>query len=178
MKKNFKTLAAVVAIATLPLTVFAQSEKTGFNINKKYTPGGPALSTAGDDTKLQFRNDIPIRAIRNFIAKYNDVANLHWYTIEEGFIAKFVADDIEVRTEFDTKGFWTETINTYNEENMPSAIKDIVKYSYKDFNVIVAYKIENPKTSWFVIKIENQTQLKTLRIKDGEMEITGDFVKG
>jgi hypothetical protein len=178
MKKNFKAFVAFVAIAAFPLTVFAQSEKTGFNINKKYTAGAPALNTTGNDTKLQFRNDIPIRAIRNFIAKYNEVANLHWYTIEEGFIAKFVADSIEVRTEFDTKGFWTETINTYNEENMPPAIKDVVKYSYKDFNVIVAYKIENPKTSWFVIKIENKTQLKTLKIKDGEMETIGDFVKG
>jgi len=177
MKKNLKTLMAVAALATFPVLLFAQTKQSGYNLTKKYSPGASASYTTGNEPKLEFRNDIPVRAIRNFIARFNEVTNLHWYTFEEGFIAKFIADSIETRVEFDMKGYWIETINTYNEENMPSAIKDVVKYSYRDFNVIVAHKIENQKTSWFVVKIENKTQLKTLKIKDGEMEIIGDFVK-
>jgi hypothetical protein len=177
MKKNLKTLMAVAALATFPVLLFAQTKQSGYNLTKKYSPGASASYTTGNEPKLEFRNDIPVRAIRNFIARFNEVTNLHWYTFEEGFIAKFIADSIETRVVFDTKGFWSETINTYSEENMPAVIKNIVEYSYRDFNVIVAHKIETPTASWYIVKIENETKLKTLQIKNGEMEIIADFVK-
>jgi hypothetical protein len=178
MKRNFKTLMALAVLAAFPLITFAQTEKSGYNLNKKYAPGAPASNTANNQFDVAFRNDVPIRALRNFINNYRDVTSLHWYNIEGGFFAQFFADSIDTRAEFDANGFWCETISNFTEEQTPKAIRDLVKEVYADFNIIIVHKIETNAALWYVVKLENGTQWKTLKIKDGEMELTGDYVKG
>jgi hypothetical protein len=176
MKKNLKTLVTA-AVIILPLITFAQAQKSGFNLNKKYSPGGTKTYAPRNKFEVQFRSDIPIRAFRNLIKHYNDVSNLHWYNTENGFFAQFDASGVQTRAEFDEQGFWRETITNFTEDQTPEDIKKLVKEAYNNFNIIVAHKIETNAASVFIVKIENETQLKTLEIKNGVMELTGDYVK-
>src|SRR4029079_5758755 len=176
MKKNFKTLVAAMLV-TIPLITLAQTEKSGFNLNKKYSPGSTKSYTPGNKFEVQFRSDIPIRAFRNLIKHYDDVSNLHWYNTENGFFAQSDASGVQTRAEFDEQGFWRETITNFTEDQTPEAIKKLIKEAYDNFNIIVAHKIETNAASVFIVKIESETQLKILEIKSGAMELTGDYVK-
>lgn len=49
--------------------------------------------------------------------------------------------------------------------------------NYCCFNVVVAHEIIYAGGSFYIIKIENSTKLKVLRIEDEEVEVIGDYVK-
>jgi len=177
MKKILKTLLTAMLI-TFPFVMFAQNEVSGFNLSKKYKPGAAASYTINTDADVKYSNNVPVRAFRNFISHYKNVNNLHWYNIESGFIAQFNADSIQTRVEFDAKGFWCETISNYTGEQTPAFIRNMVKEVYTDFNIIIVNKVETNAALIYVVKIENKTQFKTLTICNGEMKLTGDYVKG
>jgi len=172
-------IATLIAVFTaVSVTTFAQTEKSGYNLNKKYAPGAPASNTGNNQSEVAFRNDVPIRALRNFINNYKNVTNLHWYNTGDRFFAQFLAEGVEKRVQFDEKGFWYETISNFTAEQIPKAIGELVKSVYDDFSIIIVHKIETNTAVWYVVTIENKAKLKILTIHNGEMELTGDYVKG
>lgn len=177
MKTSLK--ATMIMLFTISAcALFAQEEKSGFNVNKEYAPGGAKSYKTNNDFIVDYRSDIPIRSFRKFVNHYNDVSNLHWYNVENGFIAQFDASGIQTRVQFDMQGFWCETISNYTPEQTPQKIKNKVKEVYPGFDILITHRIDTNAASVFIVKIENKTQLKTLEIKDGEMKLTADYIKG
>jgi hypothetical protein len=144
MRTYLKT-PIIVLFTISSFTLFAQEEKSGFNINKKYAPGGAKSYKTNNDFIVDYRS-------------------------------QFDASGIQTRVQFDTQGFWCETITNFTEEQTPEKIKHMVKDVYPGFSILITHKIETNAASVFIVKIENKTQLKTLEIKDGEMKLTGAFV--
>ncbi len=66
--------------------------------------------------------DINARALKEFSKSFKTVNNASWYeaTDHSGYVAKFNQDGIETRVQYDTKGRWTATLLTYEENHLPT----------------------------------------------------------
>jgi hypothetical protein len=168
MKTNFKNLLPILLFTASPILIVAQTEKSKVKIP----------NSQDEKFEISLREDIPVRAVRRILNRYSNVTNLHWYAVENNLIAKFLNDSLETKLYFNNKGFWRETITSFANDQIPSVISDAVKSDYRDFRIIVAYKIETFATMVYMIKIENKRLLKTLKIKDGGIEVTNDYIKG
>ena len=168
MKTNFKNLLPILLFTVSPILIFAQTDNGKFKMPNRQD----------EQYEIRLREEVPIRAVRRVVDRYTNVTNLHWYAIENNIIAKFFIDSLETKLYFTSKGFWKETITSFANNQIPSTISDAVKSDYRDFKIIVAYKIETFATMVYMVKIENKKLLKTLKIKDGGIEVTNDYIKG
>jgi len=123
-------------------------------------------------------NDINIKAIRHFIMTYTNAEDEKWYKMSDGFIASFTKDSVQKKAIYDLKGGWRCTLSALNEAQMPADIKDEVKSAYPGFDILIAYEINTEPASAYIIKIESNTKIKILQIVNGEIEETGDYIKG
>ena len=124
-----------------------------------------------------FRNDICIKAVRNFITKYGDVPDVTWRQSSNGAAAYFTTNDIMTSVYFHKNGDYRCIIRYYREDKLPQYIRHLVKSHYYDYAIFsVAELNENGKTIYDV-KIEDKRSYKTIRLIDGEMEVSEEFFK-
>lgn len=124
------------------------------------------------------KNDVNIKAVRNFIKFYKDISDVQWYTVEDGFIAKFQKDGIETKVEYDVTGKRRNILRTYDESHMAFEIRDLVKRQYYDYNILVTYEIEHSNGVIYMVKIMDKATIKLLQIVNNEMKVVEDFVNG
>jgi hypothetical protein len=182
MKKIISTLVIITAIITSPQHAFTQAAKdTGKDVFA-YNSVSPEDPFSLFNDKKYFPesrlNDINIKAVRDFINSFKDVTNEKWYSISDGFIASFTKAGIQTKVVYDLQGVRHCTLRAFNEKQMPEEIRNMVKSKYYDFNILVGYEVKYDSGSIYIIKIDNTTKLKILKITNEEIEVIGDYTKG
>jgi hypothetical protein len=121
--------------------------------------------------------DVNTKAVKDFNKSFKNVSGEQWYKVTDGFIASFKENSIETKVAYDQKGKWHCTVRTFGEDQLPPDVRDLVKSRYYDYKILVVYEIRHDNTV-YILKMEDATTLKTLRITDGEIEIISDNSKG
>jgi hypothetical protein len=173
MKKVFSTLAILVIITTSKNVSAQQNNATAFNspdVQKTL------LLSTESSPKVDAAN-VNVKAVKDFNKSFKNVTGEQWYEVSDGFIANFQQDGIETKVAYDQKGRWHCTVRTLTETQLPSDIRDLVKSRYYDFKILVVYEIKHDNTV-YILKMEDNSTLKTLRVADGEIEIIADNSKG
>lgn len=123
--------------------------------------------------------DINARALKQFNKSFKAAANASWYeTKEGGFVAKFKLDGIETKVNYDRKGNWFATIRTYTEENLPKEVRHLVKSNYYDYSIYLVQEVTVGDKTAYLVRMEDATTLKTIRVIDGEMDEYESYKKG
>ena len=122
--------------------------------------------------------NVNAKALKDFSKSFKNATNAKWYGATDGFFANFSDKGIETKVTYDLKGNWHCTMRTYDESRMPSDVRETVKSKYYDFEVLVIYEIAHSNNVTYIIKIQDDKTLKTLRLINGEMEVIGDYVRG
>jgi hypothetical protein len=173
MKKIFSTLAILVTLATAKNASAQQDKAMAFNspdvkntllLSTKSSPKVDAV-------------DVNAKALKDFNKSFKNISGEQWYKVTDGFIADFKENEVETKVAYDQKGKWHCTVRTFGENQLPSDVRDLVKSKYYDYKILVVYEIRHDNTV-YILKIEDATTLKTLRIADGEIEIISDNSKG
>ena len=172
MKKIFSTLAILVTIASA--NVNAQQDKA-LAYNSPDVQKTLLLST--ESTPKVDAADVNAKALKDFNKSFKNISGEQWYKVTDGFIASFKENEIETKVAYDQKGKWHCTVRTLDENQLPSDVRDLVKSKYYDYKILVSYEIRHDNTV-YILKIEDATTLKTLRVADGEIEIISDNSKG
>jgi len=181
MKKTFfRYLSGCIPLIALFTSAYAQKADLGMS-----TKEVPSKIYVFDEMKAEgavlITNiaDINARALKQFSKAFKSAANASWYeTKEGGFVAKFRQDGIETRANYDHKGNWTGTIRTYTEENLPKEVRHMVKSNYYDYNIFLVQEVTVGNITAYLVKIEDATTLKTIRVIDGEMDVYESYKKG
>ena len=176
MKTTSFTLITLLVLVGLSHTVFAQKATHLFNktmVNQMFTSDSAQELFAGPR-----KNDINLKAVRDFIKSYNNIDNVKWYTDDDGFIAKFHKDGVETKVEYDKAGVRNYVLRSYNESHMSFELRDLVKRQYYDYNILVVYEIEHSRGITYIIKMMDKTSIKVLQVTDGEMIVLEDYIKG
>lgn len=177
-----KTLIAAVLTAALSLAsviTLAQPDKDAFALNTAgVTPGVLSVS----ETKIYGAADasaINQKALKDFSKSFKNVVNPNWYKDGRGYyIANFLKGGIDTKVVYDAKGRWLYNLLTYTEDKLPFEIRDMVKTTYYDFDILVCHEYTIQGGSVYVIKMQDEKTLKTVKIIAGEMTVTEDYVRG
>jgi len=145
-------------------------------------------------TELAFNNkakvrDMPVaqglttvsvstKAVKNFTKNYKQAENANWFVIKDGFLAEFKKDGITTKVYYDPKGRWVGNLLSYFEDKLSRDIRHLVKSHYYDYNIYYVQEITVANgITVYLVKLEDKTSFKTIRVQDGEMNETEAFKK-
>ncbi len=173
MKKIFSTLAILVIITASKNVNAQQNDAIAFN-----KPGiQSTLLLSTESSPKVDAADVNTKAVKDFNRSFKNISGEQWYKVSDGFIASFKENETETKVAYDQKGRWHCTVRTFGENQLPSDVRDLVKSRYYDFKILVVYEIKHDNTV-YILKMEDASTLKTLRVADGEIEIIADNTRG
>src|SRR4030095_9911171 len=170
MKQVFLTFTTLLVLVTSNAKAQTNNAATFSSLGIQQ-----AMLLSSESSKIEAA-DLTIEAVKDFQASFKGVAHEQWYEVSDGFIAEFTKDKIPTRVAYDKKGRWHCTIRTLNETQLPADVRDLVKRTYYDSNILVAYEIKHEDTV-YIFKIEDSKTLKMRRVVDGEIEVVTDNKK-
>jgi hypothetical protein len=153
---------AVIQLCSLNTTLKAQSAIAGIDINA---------------AKAKHFNVMNDKAERNFRKEFRNVYNPAWIEKEDGFRAKFQENDTKYMVDYDKKGNWVSTIMNYDETKLDSRIAGAVKTAFLGYAIVHVTEIRKGKSTVYLVKIDNQKLLKTVRVINGEMDVYESYIK-
>jgi hypothetical protein len=124
-----------------------------------------------------YLNEIDSRAVRSFVATFWNATNANWVTYHGGYVVYFTENGIPNRAYYTRSGYLECTIRQYTEKDMPADVRQMVKSAYYDYSIFLVHEIINRGKTNYVVKIEDKTSLKELRIDDAGMEVTNEYIK-
>ena len=117
-----------------------------------------------------YLNDINTRAARDFIKRYGAAVDPDWYKIKDGYIVKFMLNNILHRAAYDNSGEWMYTILYYRESAMLKEVRAIVKRVYYDYRITQVEEIHAPnRPVVYNVHMEDATTWRNVQVCDGEM---------
>jgi hypothetical protein len=120
---------------------------------------------------------INTKAMRDFKKTYPNVDGEKWYSFKDGFAAKFSEDGIQHMVTYNRIGDWLYTISYYDEKQLPSETRAMVKGTYYDYKITLVEEITLRQQTIYLVHIEDETTWKTVRVSDSEMTVIEDFNK-
>jgi hypothetical protein len=153
---------AIVQLCNLSFPLRAQNAIARVNIN---------------EIKTKHVNVLNDRAERNFRRGFGKAYNPKWIEKEDGYRAKFAENEVSYMVDYDRKGNWVNTISNYNESHLDTHITDAVKMSFPGYAIVHVTEIKKGKATIYLVKIDNQKLLKTIRVENGEMDVYEAYIK-
>jgi hypothetical protein len=117
------------------------------------------------------------KANKNFRRGFRNVGNPGWIEKEDGFRAKFIENSISYMVDYDKKGNWVSTISNYNADRLDSHLANAVKTAFLGYAIVHVTEIRKGKATIYLVKIDDQKLLKTVRIENDEMDIYESYIK-
>ncbi len=127
--------------------------------------------------EITYVNEVNQKAVRDFKKSFKDISNEKWYGIKNGFLAEFSLNTTKNRVVYDKNGNWKFTVSYYEEKNLPTEIRAIVKPVYYDYTISRVEEVHTSEKIIYIVHVQNDFRLKTLRVCDGEMSLIEDLPK-
>jgi hypothetical protein len=115
-------------------------------------------------------NKFNVKAVRRFERSFENTSDENWYILVDGLIVYFKQNGIQMKAAYDEKGHWLHTLSFYGERDLPYDVRKLVKREYFDYNIYFAVQIDNYEARVFIIKLEDEKTMITVRIWEDEME--------
>ena len=182
MKKLFfRYTTGFIPLVAMFSCAFAQSSK--FSIES----GNPTSKEVAYDN-IEKSRDIPAtlnnptagintKAVKDFSKTYKKTGDARWFVISDGYLAKFKLNGIETKVYYDRKGRWNGSLRSYLEDKMPRDIRHLVKSHYYDYTIYLIQEVTVADKIAYLVKIEDKTSMKTIRVMDDEMTEIESFEK-
>jgi len=161
-------------LSMLLLLVLAMTAESFSQQSKPIVPDNVKLLNPGKG----YLNSINIRAIRDFVRRYENATDVAWFKVPDGFIVRFVADSIYARSAYRKNGNWLYTIRQYAEEKMSREIRHIVKRTYYDYSITLVEQIELPdEPVKYLVHLQDAVSWKNVLVSNGQMDLVEDKKK-
>ena len=137
-------------------------------------PQNGILGTATPASAVEINN----KAVRNFTKDYKKATGVKWMKTSGGqFAAYFSNDNIQSLVVYNKKGNYECMLRYYQEEKLPREIRGLVKSTYYDYDIYLITEVNRNEKIAYVVKMEDKTSWKTVKVVDGEMEVMEDYTK-
>jgi len=105
-----------------------------------------------------------------FYKSFTNAENVKWYEQDKKILATFSMNEMGHRTLLNKKGGVIYHISYGSEKNLPAEVRKIVKSTYFDYKITMAVKVEEDNRTIWVVDMEDDKTLITVRVEDNEME--------
>ena len=149
--------------ACIPATVYECGLKT---------TAGPAV-----DKPVIYRNDIPIKAVRELLSRFADAKDVDWQkTVGMGWTARFGIGPVKTRMEFDVKGTLNAIWSEYAET--PADIKLMIAKNFGDYHINSVRGLSTFTEGYnvvFSVTISKEDDCKIIKVSKGNLSIFSQF---
>ena len=186
MKKILFTLiTGIVFNAVTCYCCFAQSSLKGTepDFDRDFLPSVRNLAMLSNtDLKgayLLKRNEVNLRAVRDFMDRFEMVSSALWFSIPEGGTeAYFVQDGFASRVVYDKKGRWKFSLITYGENKFARDLRAIIKSVYFDYNIRLVQEMNLVTGTEWLVFLEDNSIIRIVKVnREREMEFIQDIDK-
>jgi hypothetical protein len=109
---------------------------------------------------------------------FKDVSKLRIFMQDnEPVMARFTMHNKSARIQFDKKGNWIYSIIDYQEDDLPAAVKSLVRDSYKDFSITLVQELIQGGITCYKVFLENCRSYKQILVNNDEMVVYKEFEK-
>jgi len=105
-----------------------------------------------------------------FYKSFTNAENVKWYEQDKKILATFSMNEMGHRTLLNKKGGVIYHISYGSEKNLPAEVRKIVKSTYFDYKITMAVKVEEDNRTIWVVDMEDDKTLITVRVENEEME--------
>jgi hypothetical protein len=124
-----------------------------------------------------YRNEINIKAVRNFLREFKNVAAVKWFKENNGSAVHFTMDGFNTKVYYDKKGNYECLIRSYAEAQLPREVRHLVKSNFYDFSFYNISEIRFKERSIYIVTLEDKTCRKKIKVENGEMEVMYELPK-
>ena len=119
-----------------------------------------------------------LKAIKNFNTTFENATDIKWSRLNNGgSLVHFLRHEIETKVFYNKGGNKVGMIRYYREDKLPSDVRHLVKSTYYDFSIFLVIEVTVNNKRAYLVKIEDNTCSKTIRVMDGEMNVIEEFEK-
>jgi hypothetical protein len=101
---------------------------------------------------------------------FSEASDVKWYDRDNNFVAIFSMNEQDHHTLFTKKGGLIYHIIYGFEKDLPAETRKLIKSVYYDYKIISAIKVEENGRNIWVVNMEDEKSIVTVRVEDGEME--------
>jgi len=176
----------VLSFAALCVTTTAAISGVNAQTVKNYSEFGDSKSmeisfALGEVTLINSKsenlNAINTKAVRNFGKNYKAVVDEKWYSVSNGYLAKFEANGNDNMAAYDLKGRWIFTISYYDEKKLPDEVRATVKSTYYEYSITRVEEIHIDDKIIYLVHMQDENTWKNIKVCNGDMEVAEDFNK-
>lgn len=180
--------ALILGFTFLPApggNVFAQNSRKVIdpNLSRNFIPYvhnlaelvNPDLAAA----HMLNRNEVNIRAVRDFMKRFDQVDHTRWFsTPEGGYESYFMQNGYWDRVYYDKRGNWLCSLICYGETKLTRDIRSFVKSAYFDFDITMVEELRRPEGIEYAINLENSSEIRIVKVnREGELEVLQELDK-
>jgi hypothetical protein len=175
MKKFLTSIIASALFTLLSLAVHAQQPVAKVNNPEIKKAFEFANANAVNETTTEKKHNykINIKAVCDFAKSNPAITNESWEILKEGFVVRFISNDVNNMTYYDQKGNYKYSIQRYDETRLPRDIRATVKSHYYDYNISLVQEINttsNQTQPIYIIHLRDAGSFKTIRFSNNELE--------
>lgn len=117
------------------------------------------------------------RALKEFNRDFKTDSRVFWNNDGRFITAKFSEGEVHTKVMYNRHGLWLGTVKTYMEAQLPRDVRTQVKREYFDYNIFGVIEVSTPAGKAYLVRIEDAKTWKTIRVRDGEMDVYESYTK-
>jgi hypothetical protein len=127
-------------------------------------------------------NSSHVKVYQNILDEFDQqfagAENIKWSRLNKNFLSTFKKDDQEFRVLFTPQAKLVYKISFGKEKHLPVHLRKAVKRMYVEFVISAAIKVEEAGRTVWVIHLEDEKNLVTIKVLDDEVIQTLEYIKG
>ncbi|MEP7111410.1 MAG: hypothetical protein ABI760_25665 [Ferruginibacter sp.] len=174
-----KYLLASLLITLLASTfcidyTFSQSgtKNPGFqktNESSSFTFGDLLANPLRDGSLVEKRvSQLALTAFRN---SFQNVTYSKWYRVRRDYLVYFKANENVSRALYDVRGNLISSFFYGSEKDLPSAVKDLVKTKYPDYDILVTIEVYQADRKIWVVNLCNDKSLVSVSVYNDFIQV-------
>jgi len=161
-----------MGLALIPALTFAQQENVT-TAAYRYGEPGQAFSS---NVPL---NELNIHAYKHFHRIFSSgVTAEYWVKTADGYQASFMQNDRQHKAYFDRHGYFKFSLAYYEGKDIPRLAGELIQLRYPDYRINVVTEIYDGERTSYLVRVVNTTNIKTLAVYDGQIEVMEEMVNG
>lgn len=140
-----------------------------------------SFSYGGDGNNITSNvplNMINIHAFRHFRKRFPSISNESWCKTDGGYLVSFIQNTQRNQAHYNLRGAFLYSVKYYGEKDISNDLGASIKKKYPDYRIDVVTEITNGEKTFYLVKIENKSSVKTISVIDGKLEIFEDLING
>ena len=124
-----------------------------------------------------YLTEINSRAMRDFADSYPDATEPKWVKYYGGFVVYFRREGIRYKVYYTKTGDHKCTIRQYPAQYLPPEIRQMIENTFRDYSIFLVNEVIKRGKTRYEIKIEDETSFKEIKIEEGIIKETHEYVK-